>query len=61
MSDALNNIIIVLTAAKGNSIFAEVEDKRQEMAENLIHMKQNNSEVIISQLWEDCTHILIYT
>ncbi|KAG6453527.1 protein Spindly [Manduca sexta] len=30
-------------AAKGNSIFAEVEDKRQEMAKNLIHMKQTNS------------------
>lgn len=32
-------------AAKGNSIFAEVEDKRQEMAENLLRMKQNNSEL----------------
>ncbi|KPI98146.1 hypothetical protein RR46_11267 [Papilio xuthus] len=30
-------------AAKGNSIFAEVEDKRQEMAKNLIQMKQTNS------------------
>ncbi|KAJ0180153.1 hypothetical protein K1T71_004744 [Dendrolimus kikuchii] len=30
-------------AAKGNSIFAEVEDKRQEMAKNLIQMKQKNS------------------
>ncbi|KAI5631279.1 protein Spindly [Phthorimaea operculella] len=30
-------------AAKGNSIFAEVEDKRQEMAKNLITMKQTNS------------------
>ncbi|XP_073951357.1 spindle apparatus coiled-coil protein 1 spindly [Choristoneura fumiferana] len=30
-------------AAKGNSIFAEVEDKRQEMAKNLIHMKQTNA------------------
>ncbi|RVE47547.1 hypothetical protein evm_007806 [Chilo suppressalis] len=30
-------------AAKGNSLFAEVEDKRQEMAKNLIQMKQTNS------------------
>ncbi|XP_047986319.1 protein Spindly [Leguminivora glycinivorella] len=30
-------------AAKGNSIFAEVEDKRQEMAKNLIQMKQTNA------------------
>ncbi|XP_041976621.1 protein Spindly [Aricia agestis] len=30
-------------AAKGNSIFAEVEDKRQEMAKSLIQMKQTNS------------------
>ncbi|XP_038210825.1 protein Spindly [Zerene cesonia] len=30
-------------AAKGNSIFAEVEDKRQEMAKNLIQMKQSNA------------------
>lgn len=34
------------SAAKGNSIFAEVEDKRQEMAKNLIQMKQTNSRVI---------------
>lgn len=30
-------------AAKGNSIFAEVEDKRQEMAKNLIQMKHTNT------------------
>ncbi|OWR52813.1 hypothetical protein KGM_211431 [Danaus plexippus plexippus] len=30
-------------AAKGNSLFAEVDDKRQEMAKNLIQMKQTNS------------------
>ncbi|CAK1603794.1 unnamed protein product [Parnassius mnemosyne] len=30
-------------ATKGNSIFAEVEDKRQEMAKNLIQMKQTNA------------------
>ncbi|XP_063890257.1 protein Spindly [Helicoverpa armigera] len=30
-------------AAKGNSIFAEVEDKRQEMVKSLTQMKQTNS------------------
>ncbi|CAG9126818.1 unnamed protein product [Plutella xylostella] len=32
-------------AAKGNSLFAEVEDKRQEMAKSLIQMKQTNSKL----------------
>lgn len=42
----LNSLLFTLfTAAKGNSIFAEVEDKRQEMAKNLIQMKQTNSRV----------------
>ncbi|KOB72328.1 Protein Spindly, partial [Operophtera brumata] len=36
-------------AAKGNSIFAEVEDKRQEFAKNLIQMKQTNSRTIWEQ------------
>ncbi|CAF4841798.1 unnamed protein product [Pieris macdunnoughi] len=30
-------------ATKGNSVFAEVEDKRQDMAKNLIQMKQTNA------------------
>ncbi|CAK1545639.1 unnamed protein product [Leptosia nina] len=30
-------------AVKGNSVFAEVEDKRQEMAKNVIQMKQTNT------------------
>lgn len=37
----------MFSAAKGNSLFAEVEDKRQEMAKNLIQMKQTNSRVSI--------------
>lgn len=37
--------MLYFAATKGNSIFAEVEDKRQEMAKNLIQMKQTNSRV----------------
>lgn len=45
--------ILHVSAAKGNSIFAEVEDKRQEMAKNLIQMKQTNSRV------SDLSHIIL--
>lgn len=38
-------VMCLISAAKGNSIFAEVEDKRQEMAKNLIQMKQTNARV----------------
>lgn len=40
-----NMFMAMVSAAKGNSLFAEVEDKRQEMAKNLIQMKQTNSRV----------------